>query len=188
MRLRESVLFLICWLMIIHVECWTAATVAQARDSVPHHDLPQLTGTAAVLLVTLPVREPGPECGAGTCRALAVLGPDQPVPGSTGTSRKLSVTFLLNDDQCYYYCRARRPQGNIRWNNDIDLLTLSAVQRRCHFSQEHCSVSLSGQVGATPSICTGVVTADTEEITNWTRINLETQSGPSQSSSTVVMD
>ena len=91
--------------MIIHVESLTAATVAQARHPVPHHDLPQLTGPPAVLLVALPVLEAGPEGGTGAGRALAVLRPDQPVPRVTGTSRKLSVTFLtVNEDQCLSYC------------------------------------------------------------------------------------
>ena len=106
-RVRGYVLFLISLLMIIHVEFLTAATVPQARDPVPHHDLSQLTRPPTVLLVTLPVLEAGPEGGAGAGRALAVLRPDQPVPGVTGTSRKLSVTFLtVNDDQCLSYCQA----------------------------------------------------------------------------------
>ena len=82
--------------MVVHVETGTAATVAQAGAPVPHHDLPQVTGPPAVLLVALAVLELCPEGGAGAGRTLAVLGPDEAVPGSARTPGELSVTFLTS--------------------------------------------------------------------------------------------
>ena len=83
--------------MVVHVETGTAATVAQAGAPVPHHDLPQVTGPPAVLLVALAVREGGPEGGAGAGGALPLLLPDQPVARRTRAAGELSVTFLSED-------------------------------------------------------------------------------------------